>query len=146
MINESLSLTITCMSLMCQATSPATQCFVSQRQMWGQKAYFNPFPGKTLIEATTFPYNSWQLSKGDLPISPYSQLKVKCILVQALRLCTGFTAHRGSRGITLLLLDHGTRRGSVVSVMPPPLFTPGEDPVPIVQGAGWFPGTVCRGA
>jgi hypothetical protein len=37
--------------------------------------------------------------------------KVKCTLVQALRLCTGRTAHRGSRGIALLLLDHGTRRG-----------------------------------
>jgi len=37
--------------------------------------------------------------------------KVQCTLVQALRLCTGRTAHRGSRGITLLFLDHGTRRG-----------------------------------
>ena len=27
------------------------------------------------------------------------------------RLCTGRTAHRGSRGIALLFLDHGTRRG-----------------------------------
>jgi len=35
----------------------------------------------------------------------------KCTLVQALRLCTGRTAHRGSRGIALLFLDHGTRRG-----------------------------------
>ena len=37
--------------------------------------------------------------------------KLKCTLVQALRLCTGRTAHRGSRGIALLFLDHGTRRG-----------------------------------
>jgi len=37
--------------------------------------------------------------------------KVKCTLAQALRLCTGRTAHRGSRGIDLLFLDHGTRRG-----------------------------------
>jgi len=37
--------------------------------------------------------------------------KVKCTLVQALRLSTGRTAHRGSRGIALLFLDHGTRRG-----------------------------------
>jgi len=35
---------------------------------------------------------------------------VKCTLVQALRLCTGPTAHRRSTGIALLLLDHGTRR------------------------------------
>ena len=39
------------------------------------------------------------------------KVKVKCIFVQALRLCTGHTAYRGSRGIALLFLDHGTRRG-----------------------------------
>ena len=38
-------------------------------------------------------------------------VKVKCTLVQALRLCTGRTAHRGSRGIALPFHDHGTRRG-----------------------------------
>ena len=37
--------------------------------------------------------------------------KVKCTLVPALRLCTGRTVHRGSKDITLLFLDHGTRRG-----------------------------------
>ena len=37
--------------------------------------------------------------------------KVKSILVQALRLCTGRMAHRESRGIALLFHDHGTRRG-----------------------------------
>jgi len=31
-----------------------------------------------------------------------SESKVKVTLVQALRLCTGRTAHRGSRGIALL--------------------------------------------
>ena len=36
--------------------------------------------------------------------------KVKVTLVQALRLCTGPTAHRGSRGIALPFFDHGTRR------------------------------------
>ena len=38
-------------------------------------------------------------------------IKVKCTLVQALKLCTGRTAQRGSRGIALLFHDHGTRRG-----------------------------------
>jgi len=37
-------------------------------------------------------------------------MKVKCTLVQALRLCTGRMAHRGSRGIALLFHDHSTRR------------------------------------
>jgi len=36
--------------------------------------------------------------------------KVKVTLVQALRLCTGRTTHRGSRGIALPFHDHGTRR------------------------------------
>jgi hypothetical protein len=35
--------------------------------------------------------------------------KVNGTFVQALRLCTGHTAHRRSRGIALLF--HGTRRG-----------------------------------
>ena len=72
--------------------------------------------------------------------------KVKCTVVQALRLCTGRTAHRESRGIALPFLDHGTRRGWGVSVTPWPLFTPGKDPVPIVQEAGWAPGPVWTGA
>jgi len=41
---------------------------------------------------------------------PARKGKVKCTPVQALRLCTGRTAHRGSRVIALLFLDHGTRR------------------------------------
>ena len=56
------------------------------------------------------------------------KVKVKWTLVQALRLCTVRTAHRGSRGIALLFLDHGTRRGWGVSITPRPLFTPGERP------------------
>ena len=72
--------------------------------------------------------------------------KAKCTLVQALRLCTGRTAHRGSRGTALLFLDHGTRRGWLASVTPRPLFTPGKDPVPIFQEAGWAPGPVWTGA
>jgi hypothetical protein len=49
-------------------------------------------------------------------------------------------------GIALLFHDHGTRRGWRVSVTPRPYFTPGKDPVPIVQEAGWAPGPVCTGA
>jgi len=39
------------------------------------------------------------------------KVKIKCTLVQAVRLCTGLMAHRGSRGIALLFHDHGTKRG-----------------------------------
>ena len=54
--------------------------------------------------------------------------------------------HRGSTGIALLFLNHGTRRERGVSVTPRPLFTPGKDPVPIGQEAGWAPGPVWIGA
>ena len=40
-----------------------------------------------------------------------SRIRVKFTPVQELRLCTGRTAHRGSRSIALLFHDHGTRRG-----------------------------------
>ena len=39
------------------------------------------------------------------------KVEVKVTLVQALRLCTGRMAYRGSRGIALPFHDHGTRRG-----------------------------------
>ena len=45
-----------------------------------------------------------------MPLAFCRLVKVKGTLVQALRICTGRTAHRGSRGIALLFLDHGTRR------------------------------------
>jgi hypothetical protein len=51
----------------------------------------------------------------------------------------------GARGITLLFLDLGTRRGGWSA---PRLgrFTPVKDPVPIVQTAGWAQGPVWTGA
>ena len=36
--------------------------------------------------------------------------------------------------------------GEGVSVTPWPLFTPGKDPVPIVQESEWAPGSVWTGA
>jgi hypothetical protein len=80
-----------------------------------------------------------------LCITQKSLKNVKCTLVQALRLCTGRTAHRERRGIALPFHDHGTRRGWGVSVTPRLLFTPGKEPVPIVQEAGWAPGPVWTG-
>ena len=51
-------------------------------------------------------------------------------------------AQRVGRGIALLFYDRGTRRGWVISSMPRPHFTPGKDPVPILQETGWAPGPV----
>ena len=44
------------------------------------------------------------------------------------------------RGIPLLFHDRGIGKGWVVSSTPRPQFSPGKDPVPIVQEAGWAPG------
>jgi hypothetical protein len=63
--------------------------------------------------------------------------KVKCALVQAPRLCTGRTAHSGSTGKALLFLDHGTRRGWGVSVMPRLLCSsPGKTRYPLYRRQG----------
>ena len=51
----------------------------------------------------------------------------------------------GGRGIALLFLDRGTRRGWVVSSTPRPHFTPGKHPVPILEEARWAPGPVWTG-
>ena len=64
------------------------------------------------------------------------RVKVKCKLVQALRLCTSRTAHCWSKGIALPFPDHGASRVWGVSVTDRPIFTPGKDPVPIIQEAG----------
>ena len=69
--------------------------------------------------------------------------EVKCTLVQALRLIIG---RGGCRGIALLFLDHGTIRGWGVSVTTRPHFTPGKDPITILQVVGWTPGPVWTGA
>jgi hypothetical protein len=47
----------------------------------------------------------------------------------------------GGRGIALSFLDLGTRRGGW-SAPRPGRFTPGKDPVPILQEAKWAPGPV----
>ena len=54
-------------------------------------------------------------------------------------------AQRVGKGIALLFHDRGTRSGWVVSSKPRPHFTPGKDPVPILQVAGWAPGPVWTG-
>jgi len=43
-------------------------------------------------------------------------------------------------------MTNDTRKGWGVSVTSRPLFTPGKDPVPIVQEAGWAPGPFRTGA
>jgi hypothetical protein len=54
-------------------------------------------------------------------------------------------AQRVGRGIALLFHDRDPRRGWVVSSTPRPHLTPGKDPVPILQEAGWASGPVWTG-
>ena len=54
-------------------------------------------------------------------------------------------AERVDRGIALLFHGHGTRRRWVVSSTPRPHFTPGKDPILILQEAEWAPGPVWTG-
>jgi hypothetical protein len=62
--------------------------------------------------------------------------KVKCTLVQALRLCTGCMAHRGSRGIALPIHDHGTRRGWGSASRPGHFLPPGKTLYPLYRRLG----------
>ena len=66
----------------------------------------------------------------------YNKVKVKCTLVQALRLCTGRTAHRGSRGIALPFHDHGTRRGEGSASRPGRSLAPGKTRYPLYRRLG----------
>ena len=61
--------------------------------------------------------------------------KVNCTLVQALRLCTGHTAHRGSRGIAHSFLTTALE-GSEGSVSHPAALYPRERPGTYCTG-GW---------
>ena len=62
--------------------------------------------------------------------------KANCTLVQALRLCTGRTAHRGSIGIALLFLDQGTRRGDGSALHPGRSLPPGKTRYPLYRRLG----------
>ena len=62
--------------------------------------------------------------------------KIKCTLLQALRFCTGLTVHRGSRGIALLFLGHGTRSGEESASRPGRSLPPGNNRYPLYRRLG----------
>jgi len=62
--------------------------------------------------------------------------KVKCTPAQALSFCTGSMAHRGSRGIALPFLDHGTRRGWGSVSRPSRSLPPGKTRYPLYRRLG----------
>jgi hypothetical protein len=59
-----------------------------------------------------------------------------CILVQALRLCTGRTVYRGNRGIALPFHDHGTRRDEGSASRPGRCLPPGKNRYPLYRRLG----------
>jgi len=84
-------------------------------------------------------FNNQPLHVSSWLTAHHQEVKVKCS-----RYRPG-VAQTVGRGIALLFHDRGTRRGWVVSSTPRPPFTPGKDPVSILQEAGWTPGPVCTG-
>ena len=107
----------------------------SQLPVYSHELFFALIPC-ILILSKFYLFTNWCTSK----IKNYT-------LVQALRLCTGRTAHRGRRDIALLFLDHGTRRGGEGSTSRSGRsLPPGKDTVRIVQEAWWSPGPVWTGA
>ena len=64
------------------------------------------------------------------------KVKVKCTLVQALRLCAGRTVHRESRGIAVPFHDHGTRRGEGSASRPSRSLPPGKSRYPLYRRLG----------
>ena len=83
----------------------------------------------------THKYVTWR----SINTSQVTKVKVKCS-----RYRPGMAQSMGW-GLALLFHDRDTRRGWVVSSTPRPHFTPGKDPVPILQEAGWAPGPVLTG-
>jgi hypothetical protein len=74
----------------------------------------------------------WQLIARNSLLS----VMVKYTLVQALRLRTGRTAHRESRGIALPFLDHSTGRGEGSASRPGCSLPPGETRYPLYRRLG----------
>jgi len=75
------------------------------------------------------------------------EVKVMCTSVQALRLCTGRTAHRGGVEVYLYsFLTTALEWGEGSASRPDRSLPPRKDPVLIVQEAVWAPGPVWTGA
>jgi len=86
--------------------------------IWKLLYMFRVVPPPIIRSTNNYIYSIWYLSHRYCYLSLSWKIwnwfqcavgGVKCTLVQAPRFCTGRTAHRGSRGIALLFLDHGTR-------------------------------------
>ena len=84
---------------------------------------------------------NFELHKSALWMAHHFKVKVK---VKLCRYRPG-VAQTVGWGITLLFHDRGTRRGWVVSSTSRRHFTPGKNPIPILQETGWASGPVWTG-
>ena len=66
----------------------------------------------------------------------YKKVKVRCTFVQALRLCTGRTDYRESRGIALHFHDHGTRMCGESASRPGRSLSPRKARYPLYRRLG----------
>jgi len=87
-------------------------------------------------------YMQWTERQAILKLMAARTLEVMKVKISRSR---SGVAQRVCRGIALLFHDRGTRRGWVVSSTPRPHFTPGKDPVPILQDPWWAPEQVWTG-
>ena len=101
---------------------------------------------KFVIQHSSWPPEFWNEDPTVVPnmISDFMYQKNEVKKDNCSRYRPGMAQSVG-RGIALLFHDRGTRRGWVVSSTPLPHFTPGKDPVPILQEAGWSPRPVWTG-
>ena len=76
----------------------------------------------TIFDVDTAPDCSWLVRRRFINV-----YKKKSTLVQALRLCTIRSTHRGSRGMALLFLDYATRRGEGSASRPGRTLSPGKN-------------------
>jgi len=90
-----------------------------------------------------FSHKSWLFKTCDAFVALQSIGVIVKVKVKRSRYRPGL-AQRVGRGIALLFNHRGIRRGWVVSSTPRLHFTPGKDPAPILQEAGWAPGPVCK--
>jgi hypothetical protein len=111
---------------------------------FGLSATPNPLISKTVLRPLTYGKHQmlWcpilhevHLFK-TVPLRNKVKKKVKCTLVQALRLCKGRTAHRASRGIVLPFLNHGTRRGEGSASRPGRSLPPEKTRYPMYSRLG----------
>jgi hypothetical protein len=94
---------------------------------------------KTFVSSGTVHQNRFLYANHCVLVCSFNEkiiIKNKCTLLQALRLCTGRTAHRGSRSIALPFLNHGSRRADGSASRPGRSLSLGKTRYPLHRRLG----------